>query len=895
MRLPLALILVTMVACVRAYGASDETSATPAVLQALPALNIGTGSGAVSLNLGAYIGIPGATGQVVQLNTTLGKINIELRADKAPATVANFLRYVNSGAYDHLIINRLVAGFVFQTGAYTLDNSSLGVVQSLGTVVNEFNLSNTRGTLAMAKVGPDDPNNPTPESINSATNQWFINLADNDGSGLNNLNTQNGGFTAFAQVLGTGMQVADAIAALPAHNVSGFPNNLDGDFTSTPLRNNYQDGNYVQINNLVMIDSLPLLPFLSAESTNPAVINASITGATLATSQLILTPKAAGTAAITVRAADTSGHIVESTAIVSSTGLTVGPGQVAVFRVANTVASTFQWQRLPVGSKVWVAINDTGGGYTGTTTAILTVPANLAVSGDQYHCVVITAGKGKASAAQLMTVTAVAPSVARQGGPATITGGGAVSGTTYFAKGLPAGLTINASTGQITGTVTAKPGIYTFTTWSQIGSVKSAVASRTFVVQPFLQMMTGAFEGLLVNPGGVPLGKVGILVTATGAFTGTLTHWSGFASKLKGVFTLNSLNSSASASLSLGGGFSVSLSLDRNAALTGSFTIPVIPVAYPQGEVDTLVGGVKTGGYGATVPAPWAGTYAMALGDVADYNPTQLSFPKGAGHATAKIATTGIMQVTGKLPDGTVVTGSFPADASATYRPFMMPYKRAWSFTGGFLPLSPRSEQPSTYHVASGQGQDFYWVKNGSAKDKVFPSGFGLLGFNVSIEPWTPVSDVTALATKLGLGSGRTLTLVVSCLQWTLDSNGNPEVSDTLSPFLSNQSPNNVYSLPVTVTLAASGKAVVLTGTGTSSLTATVNLADGSFTGTMKLAANGSTPARTVPLEGSFLQLVTPVATNVVGQGFFLLPGATKTDPTLGGLIKLSLPAAPTP
>jgi len=482
--------------------------------------------------------------------------------------------------------------------------------------------------------------------------------------------------------------------------------------------------------------------------------------------------------------------------------------------------------------------------------------------------------------------------VARQGGVTMIAGAGPVSGTTYFATGLPAGLTINASTGQISGTATAKPGIYTFTTWSQVGSVKSVVATRTFVVQPFLQMMTGAFEGLLIAPNGFPVGKIEILVGVTGSFSGKLTYGSGFVGSLKGTLLLDAMNSSATANVSLGGGLVVALALDRHSVFTGSFTIPA--TSNSPKEIDVLGGGVKVGGYSVAAPAPWKGTYAMTMGDVYPFDSSSLVFPSGAGHVAVTIAPTGVMAFKGKLADGTILTGSFSTDAFATYRPLVMPYKRAWSLLSGFLPFSPRDPQSSAYHLASSQGQDFYWLKTSGATDKLYPAGFNWLGLNLSVEPWTPVSDVTALATKLGLGSGRALTLLVSCPHWTLDSSNNP-ISTAAAPFFSNQAPNNNYSLPVTVTLAASGKAVMLTGTGTSSLTATVNLADGSFTGTMKLAANGSTIARSVPLEGSFLQLVTPVATNVVGQGFFLLPGATKTDPTLGGVITLSLPAAPTP
>ena len=864
MRLPFVLILVALVNWTRA-----DTATLPEVTQLIPAQSLGAGSGAALIDLGNFFDVAGVSGQVVQMATGYGKINVEILSEAAPNTVANFLTYVNSGAYANTLFHRSVSGFVLQAGGYFIDNNLVTPVETNDPVANEFNLSNVRGTLAMAKVSGDP---------DSATSQWFFNLADNSA----NLDSQNGGFTVFARVIGTGMTVADAIAALPIYDVSGI---LGSDFTQTPLQNVQNNQAQLYISNLVTVSSAQVVPICPAAPGGPSVLSFSVesTNATAApasvSGRMLSLPKAASTAAITVRAEDSNGNSAESTFMVGATGVTVGPGQAAVFRVANT-ASTFQWQRLPSGGKIWADIHD-GDGYTGTATAVLAVPANLAASGDQYHCTVTTAGKPKASVAQLLTVQTLATVVLHQTGSASIAGAGAVPGTTYFAKGLPTGLTINASTGQVTGKTTAKPGIYAVTTWSQSGSTKSAVSTRTIVVQAFVPLMTGSFEGVFISSGGVPVGKVTVLVSASGAFTGQLTYGSGFVGALKGALVLDAFNSSGTANIAISGGATLAIAVSRAGVLTGSLTIPSTPV-----EVDTLTGGVRVISYGSASPAPWRGSYAMALGDV--YNYGTLSCPSGAGHAVAMIASTGVMSLRGTLSDGTLFTGSFPTDANATYRPWISPYKRGWSYAAGFLPLSPRVGQTSTYDVAVGQGQDFYWAKNPGTTDKIYPSGFGWLGLNLSVEPWSPPADVASLATKLGLGSGRTLTLLVSCEKVTAVVSNVPTVASVLS----NQDPNNTYGLPVTVTLSGSGKVVTLAGSGTSSITAKVNLADGSFTGTMSLAANGSVPARVVPIEGTLQQLVSPAATSTVGQGFFLLPGAAKTDPTLGGLIELSVPAS---
>ena len=141
---------------------------------------------------------------VVRVNTSLGEFSIELFDEITPVTVGNFLNYVTSGRYNGTVVHRSVAGFIVQGGWLTFDeaSSTFSPIATDPTIVNEFKVSNTRGTIAMAKLGGDP---------DSASNQWFINLADNS----SNLDSQNGGFTAFGRVLDNGMEIVDAIASLP--------------------------------------------------------------------------------------------------------------------------------------------------------------------------------------------------------------------------------------------------------------------------------------------------------------------------------------------------------------------------------------------------------------------------------------------------------------------------------------------------------------------------------------------------------------------------------------------------------------------------------------------------------------------------------------------------------
>ena len=180
---------------------------------------------------------------IVRLPTSVGVIDINLYDAAAPRTVANFLNYVNSGTYNNSFIHRSVPGFIIQGGGY-IWNDSTGNVSSVTTnapIANEFSASrsNRRGTIAMAKLGGDP---------NSATSQWFINLADNAAS----LDGQNGGFTVFGEVTASSMAVVDAIARLPIANVGG-------PFTELPLVGTVVN-NAIQKSNLAIISTPTAVP-----------------------------------------------------------------------------------------------------------------------------------------------------------------------------------------------------------------------------------------------------------------------------------------------------------------------------------------------------------------------------------------------------------------------------------------------------------------------------------------------------------------------------------------------------------------------------------------------------------------------------------------------------------
>lgn len=179
-----------------------------------------------------------AHAQIVRFATTQGDIDVQLLPEAAPRTVANFLNYVNRGAYSNTFFHRSVANFVVQAGGFKWQNSQVADIPQDAPVRNEYNLSNIRGTIAMAKLGtgPD-----------TATNQWFFSLGDNSA----NLNNQNGGFTVFGRITGSeGLEVMDKIGAVRTYNL-GEP------FDAIPLVN-YSTGNPGE-QNLVIVKTITVL------------------------------------------------------------------------------------------------------------------------------------------------------------------------------------------------------------------------------------------------------------------------------------------------------------------------------------------------------------------------------------------------------------------------------------------------------------------------------------------------------------------------------------------------------------------------------------------------------------------------------------------------------------
>ena len=294
------------------FGARAQNQ-PPQVTADIADATLFAGAPAKVVDLSKFFTDPDSTG--VRLTTPLGTIDLALFNNEAPATVANFLNYVDSNRYvitdpvtgqpAPVFFHRSVPGFIIQSGGFlaTASPDDHDVLRPTGVatfppVVNEPGISNTRGTIAMAKMDGQP---------NSATSEWFINLADN-GAILDN---QNGGFTVFGKVLGNGMAVADAIAALPIFNF-GFA------FTDLPLRDytteDFAAETPVAPDNLVTIPTIKRAGGLTftASSDHPGLASVSISD-----TDLLVSPKALGSATITVTATDADGATATQSFVVT--------------------------------------------------------------------------------------------------------------------------------------------------------------------------------------------------------------------------------------------------------------------------------------------------------------------------------------------------------------------------------------------------------------------------------------------------------------------------------------------------------------------------------------------------------------------------------------------------
>lgn len=274
---------------------------TPSLRQALQDRQVAMNASPTTIDLAAFFTDTDITNSLVRFETSSGSIKVELFDKDTPQTVANFFNYVTSDRYDATVFHRLISNFVVQGGGYKVntDLSALltpaNKVASDGNVNNEFGVSNTTGTIAMAKT-PGDPN--------SATSEFFFNLANNN-TGADHLDIQNGGFTVFGKIV-------DASDTFTLNSLKAIPTPLtQTGFEDVPLRNyttsNFPavtEANLALLNDVVVVRRDEFLSYSVIGNTNPSLLTTSIVDNRL---KLTYAANQTGTATITLRATDRYG------------------------------------------------------------------------------------------------------------------------------------------------------------------------------------------------------------------------------------------------------------------------------------------------------------------------------------------------------------------------------------------------------------------------------------------------------------------------------------------------------------------------------------------------------------------------------------------------------------
>ena len=281
------------------------------------------------------------SGTVVKFDTNApvsdSDIYIELAAN-TPLTNANFLSYVNNSAYDNTMFHRSVNNFVLQGGGFTaptVDANQQGSdpvsIPTTGTVNNEPGNLNIRGTIAMAKLG-DLPD--------SATSQFFFNLNNNSF-----LDSNNGGYTVFGEVLGSGMSVVDTMALQQTYDATTYYANTA--LGELPLYNTFSDNiirpnDFLKIENADVVTESDLMTYV-VESSDTAKLTASFDG----NGDLVLTPVGSATGSVDVTVTATSKLDSESDSQTFSVQL--GSTLTAIETAGNTILNGDEDGRLYVG------------------------------------------------------------------------------------------------------------------------------------------------------------------------------------------------------------------------------------------------------------------------------------------------------------------------------------------------------------------------------------------------------------------------------------------------------------------------------------------------------------------------------------------------------------------
>jgi cyclophilin family peptidyl-prolyl cis-trans isomerase len=685
-----------------ANGATASTTLTlrvvlpPIAAAAIPAQTFTIG-GDVSIPLADKFTDPDTT-SAARLVTSQGTMDFILydtstqTQNATPQTVANFLSYVRNfgvsdttNKYDAAVFHRSIPGFIVQGGAFKVQSApnNFSSFTTAPSPLNEPFNSNSRGTVAMAKIGGDP---------NSATNQFFVNLADNSAI----LDGQNGGFTAFARVAGDGLAVADAIATLPTVdslvNVGGASNTS---LTNWPLTS---ASTVMDTTKMVSITSatknVPVMTYAITGNTNSTAVSASINttvdASGISSSRLQINGGSTGQSDVTVTATDLDGNTVSQTFTVTASQaplFTNGPPpSTAVVGTAYNFAYTASGFPVPTFS------------HTGTLPPGLSLSSTGVISGTPtaagtYSGIVVTASNGIGVAPtqtisitvdQIPSITSAAPAAgivgtaythtyAATGSPAptySLTAGALPGGLSVSTAGVISGTPNTAGT--FTGTITSTNRAGSFpqafsitinqapaftssvpTTTGLLGTAYSFTSAASGFPAPTFSVPANTLPtGLNLNP---TTGVISGTPSATGVFSGTLTASNGIGSNATQAFTItiNQAPAFTSSTPTNSGTFNTAYNFSCTAS---GFPAPSFSVA--TGALPTGLS-LSTSGVISGTPTA-AGTYTGTL-----------SASNGIGSAASQSFSITIQQAAATVALGSLAptyTGS-PLAATSTTNP----------------------------------------------------------------------------------------------------------------------------------------------------------------------------------------------------------------------------------
>jgi hypothetical protein len=306
-----------------------------------------------------------------------------------------------------------------------------------------------------------------------------------------------------------------------------------------------------------------------------------------------------------------------------------------------------------------------------------------------------------------------------------------VAGTTYYASGLPKGLTMDRTTGVISGRLPSVVKGYAITYWSQNKGVRSASTTRILLVEALEAKFIGASEALLVDGDGLPAGKLTVKVAGTADYTGTLVYRDGATYSFKGVLSVVFDEDGVSTAFGEQAPIKrkaplttldIGLFFDIDGALSTSVTEgdDVAPVA--AGDA------IRVFNFTKAAPAPWQGSYKVGLLDVSDTP----YYPDTAGSGTLTVANTGVLSVALVGKDGAKITGSVSGSVASDYRLYIRPYaKKPLGYFAGAIRFSDEAT-PSEVDFPM-IGNDLTWLRPAGLAP--ITNGFGPLKIELDYAP----------------------------------------------------------------------------------------------------------------------------------------------------------------